>query len=138
MSRARFLNNHKFTKIEQELESYLKIELELVRCKAFRATCIGWGSKDGRRRWRMKWRGEGSEVGAEMVRRIWELFWFLSHKVEGWLIGGGWRSSWLIWRHKGRVSGWILATQLRVISVKFYWFSFDSIKYRISFKSAEY
>ena len=30
MSRARFLNNHKFTNIKQELESYLVFNLELI------------------------------------------------------------------------------------------------------------
>ena len=31
----------------------------------------------------------------------------------------------------GGWSGWILAIQIRVISVKFYWFGFGSIKYQI-------
>ena len=38
MSRARFLNNHKFTKIKQELESYLN----LMKLVARSGNLEGW------------------------------------------------------------------------------------------------
>ena len=69
MSKARFLNNIKFTKIKQELESYLKLKLKLVRKQVLCENMEGgWRNKD-----------EEKEMRKIMKERV---AWYIEAEIE--------------------------------------------------------